>query len=994
MYITYKFSALTNGQHIAFDDRTDGLWFDSGTVTASAVRFNPTAAGIGVSFSGKTVWLDGARFAAMNPVPAGGIRFTNDSYLYVGDSTGNTRHDFYANDWSSLNTQTGNIQFWGLGGADHAVTGSGNDWLVGNEALSPLNHVSRSGSGGSPASSSSATISADGRFVGFFGGWTGFGSQSNIATDVFVKDMTSGRVTNEHKTATGNFGLSGSGEPVISADGQWLAFWTNSALLPSAPGSTIFVAGTTSTALKAASTTTDGVYANGPTDNPDISADGRYVVFESRATNLATLGNAAYDDIFVKDLETGELLRVSTSLTGGDANADCRDPKISADGRYVVFSSYATNLSVKDGSYHADVYLWDRTTQALTNVTGGRGGDFDALNADVAYDGGHGGLVVFETGKALVADDTNNTIDVYAYSIIDETFTRVSVRADGSQVGVASGSPAVSGDGRWVVFTGGSDLLVAGDSNGYRDVFVKDLSSGAIALVSRPASGQANQSSGSPDISLGGNWIVFESSASNLAATDGNGSLVDVFRVSNPLLRDTLAGGAGHDTYVVNRPENIVEAAGAGIDTVMSSITYSLPANVENLVLSGSKSLSGFGNALANVITGNAGNNRIDGAGGVDTASYANATGPVVVDLTLTGAQATGFGSDTLVNIENLVGSAFNDRLTGNAQANRLDGGAGNDTLAGGAGDDTYVVDSSADIISEPAIAGTDTVISRVTWTLQSFLENLTLTGTDPINGSGNQAANVITGNSAANTLNGDGGNDSLHGGAGNDNLVGGAGNDRLDGGTGNDTMTGGEGSDTYVSDSAADIISENGTGLGDVDTVISAVSWTLGSTLESLTLSGSNAINGTGNWQANVIIGNVAANTLGGGTGNDTLSGFDGNDMLTGGAGNDRLSGGNGADRFRFVTTGDGVDTITDFASGTDKIAIVAANFGLVSGSTANLVVNGTPTSGAAVFLYTSATGSLAFDPDGIGPQAAVTLATLANRPPAFNAGDILVGN
>mgnify|MGYP001052323563 CR=1 FL=1 len=163
------------------------------------------------------------------------------------------------------------------------------------------------------------------------------------------------------------------------------------------------------------------------------------------------------------------------------------------------------------------------------------------------------------------------------------------------------------------------------------------------------------------------------------------------------------------------------------------------------------------------------------------------------------------------------------------------------------------------------------------------------------------------------------------------------------------DRMEGGPGNDVYAVDSNSDVVVE-GAGEG-TDRVSSTVSWVLGSEVENLTLAGTADTNGTGNALANVITGTAAANAMDGGAGADTLSGADGNDTLTGGAGSDRLTGGNGADRFRFVTTGDGVDTITDFASGTDKIAIVAANFGLVAGGTANLVVNGNPSSAAAIF-------------------------------------------
>jgi Ca2+-binding RTX toxin-like protein len=140
-------------------------------------------------------------------------------------------------------------------------------------------------------------------------------------------------------------------------------------------------------------------------------------------------------------------------------------------------------------------------------------------------------------------------------------------------------------------------------------------------------------------------------------------------------------------------------------------------------------------------------------------------------------------------------------------------------------------------------------------------------------------------------------------------------------------------------------------------------------------------------------IDGGDGDDTLVGGFGSDTLLGGLGNDTLTGGLGADRLTGGTGSDTFRFVTTGDGSDTIYDFASGTDKIYVVAANFGLTAGSGANLVINGTPSSGAAAFVYNSTTGTLGFDEDGNGIAAATQLATLSNKPVGFNSADFVLG-
>ena len=272
---------------------------------------------------------------------------------------------------------------------------------------------------------------------------------------------------------------------------------------------------------------------------------------------------------------------------------------------------------------------------------------------------------------------------------------------------------------------------------------------------------------------------------------------------------DSLVGGLGNDTYLVDSAlDVIVEAAASGIDTVSSSVDYVLSADLENLTLTGT-ALSGTGNTVGNVITGNAGNNT-------------------------------------------------------------LDGGAGNDTLNGGAGNDTYVVESTLDVIVEAAAGGTDTVISSATYTLGAELENLTLTGSAVLSGTGTAVANVITGNAASNLLAGLGGNDTL---------LGLAGNDTLDGGAGVDSLVGGLGNDSYIVDSAADVLVE-AAGEG-IDTVSSSVDYVLSADLENLTLTGT-ALSGTGNTVGNVITGNAGNNTLDGGAGNDTLNGGAGNDIYT----------------------------------------------------------------------------------------------------------------
>ena len=361
---------------------------------------------------------------------------------------------------------------------------------------------------------------------------------------------------------------------------------------------------------------------------------------------------------------------------------------------------------------------------------------------------------------------------------------------------------------------------------------------------------------------------------------------------------DTLLGGAGNDTYAVDVATDVVtEAANEGTDTVLSAVTWTLGSNVENLTLTGMSAINASGNTLANVLTGNSAANTLNGDLGADTlvgaagndtyvvdnngdvvtelanegtdlvqSSVSNTLAANVENLTLTGTWVISGTGNALDNV--LTGNGVNNTLTGGAGNDTLDGGLGADSLIGGAGNDLYFVDAAGDVVSEALNEGTDTVQSLVTWTLVSNLENLTLGGTAVINGTGNTLDNMLIGNSANNTL------------------TGGAGNDTLDGGLGNDTMIGGVGNDTFVVNVATDVVTEalnEGT-----DTVQSAVSWTLVSNLENLTLTGSSVINGTGNAFDNVLSGNGANNTLTGAAGNDTLDGGLGTDSLVGGAGND----------------------------------------------------------------------------------------------------------
>jgi hypothetical protein len=259
-------------------------------------------------------------------------------------------------------------------------------------------------------------------------------------------------------------------------------------------------------------------------------------------------------------------------------------------------------------------------------------------------------------------------------------------------------------------------------------------------------------------------------------------------------------------------------------------------------------------------------------------------------------------------------GMAGNDSLLGQGGDDYLDGGTGNDTLKGSIGSDTYVVDSTLDVLAEDSLdPGIDTVRASVSWTLKNYFENLVLTGTTNLNGTGNAAANTITGNDGANVLDGKGGNDVLAGGKGND---------------------------TYVVDSTGDVVTESSS--QGTDLVKSSVTWALGPNVERLTLTGSGIINGTGNSLVNIITGNVAKNVLNGGGGSDKLNGGDGNDVLVWDAADSSVDGAGGTDTLKVnaasldlasATAVDRVE-ILDLA-GTVALTLAAADIAAVSGGT-----------------------------------------------------------
>ena len=378
-------------------------------------------------------------------------------------------------------------------------------------------------------------------------------------------------------------GDAASSSPSISSDGRFIAFKSDATNL--VVGSTngarsIYVKDTRTGATSGVSTSSEGVNGNRDSDNPVISGNGRFVAFDSAATNLipgdnnsqcvsASGTNVNCPDVFSKDMETGATKLVSASAAGAQGNSASLHPSVSADGRFVAFSSAASNLVPGDTNGKADVFLKDMQTGAVTRISAGAEGSEGDDDSDAPSISADGRFVAFRSNAGnLVANDTNGKTDVFLKDTQTGVLTRVSTSAGGGQAGAASGytSLAISASGRYVAFDSGAADLVPGDENGKRDVFIKDTQTGAIALVSASAAGgQGDQDSyESIAVSADGRFVAFSSDASNLVANDTNAASgkTDIF------LKDMQSGAI-----------QLISAGSTGIQAMGRSMMVSMSAD-------------------------------------------------------------------------------------------------------------------------------------------------------------------------------------------------------------------------------------------------------------------------------------------------------------------------------------------------------------------------------------------------------------------------------
>jgi Ca2+-binding RTX toxin-like protein len=648
-----------------------------------------------------------------------------------------------------------------------------------------------------------------------------------------------------------------------------------------------------------------------------FSLDGTKVLFETLATNVVSGDTNAASDVFVIDLGTGAITRLGVNELGVEANGTVFRANFSADGSQVVFSSRATNLSPGDADTGVDVYVQDLDTGLITLVStsasGVKGNGVSGAQGASVFSP-DGTLVAFtSTATNLVPGDTNGVYDIFIKNLVTGAITRANVSAAGIEANGAFFDPgSFSPDGtKLLIRADSADNLVPGAGTG--NIFVKDLVTGELTLVTADADGvQGNSFSYPGGFSPDGRYVVFQSNASNLVPGDTNGQQ-DIF------IKDLLTGSvtrvsAAPDGTQANGYNATPRFSPDGLSVIFWTFAPNLAANVDTT--RGSwvvVRIAHLATEGVDALSGTAAGETIDGLGGDD-----------VID---------GLDGD-----DTLDGGAGNDELIGGDGADYLRGGDGADILRGGAGDDTYVVDSAGDIADETGGDGTDLVWSRVSWTLGAGLENLTLgAGGLATDGFGNSLNNVITGNASDNVLigfsgddtltgnggrdelQGDSGDDALDGGQGNDLLYGGSDNDVLDGGIGNDYLNGGAGADTMSGGAGNDTYHVDDAG----DVVIEVEAGSAGGA-QDLVYSSVNFTLGANIENLNFVgstgligVGNGLRNNMTGADGADVLHGGGDVDTLTGAMGDDMLFGEAGND----IINGGGDGDWIEGGAGSDRL-------------------------------------------------------------------------
>jgi len=694
----------------------------------------------------------------------------------------------------TLNGTSGNDTIYGESGSNTINGGNGNDVLIGDSIVASkftLGDTSAAGTMGNNGGINPA-FSGDGTTIGFYSGSTNLIPGTNIVSPgIYVKNLITGKVTLASCDASGtplNIIQNLAVTPSLNFNGTEIAFEG----FDTHGKDGIYVKNLITGALTVETIGPSGQAANDVAHHPRLSPDGTKLMFDSDATNLVAGDTNGHTDVFIRDLTTNTTTLVSevNGVTPTLANGDSDNASWSADGTRIVFESRASNLVADNTHTWEQIYTKNLATGVITEVSAdsfasgfGNGNSWNPV-----FDPKDNNKFAFETyATDFVNSDTNGFEDIYLRDAVHSAAYQESIKVDGS-MNVTQGNnhsfyPEFSPDGNYIVFDSQASNFVTNDTNGHRDVYMVNIATHQITLISQNGSGvvgngDSGYSEGPPVFSPDGSVIMFATDATNYlsgmagsnvilknigAGTPGNdmlnggaGNDTLVGGSGNDTLDggtgvDMMYGGGGDDTYIVDNVGDVVtENTNAGTDTVETTLlSYTLPANVENLIFAGSGNFTGNGNSLANTITGGAGNDTIRPGSGSDTVNagvgndYINMSayltaadkidggaGSDVVELSgnYTGANAVIFNATTLVNVEVLdltAGHSYslttNNATVASGQTLKINGstlgasdvlafngaaetnghfviigGLGADKLTGGALSDTFTYTSAA----------------------------------------------------------------------------------------------------------------------------------------------------------------------------------------------------------------------------------------------------------------------------------------------------------
>lgn len=375
--------------------------------------------------------------------------------------------------------------------------------------------------------------SANGEIIGFTSNATNLVTgDTNGFDDVFVTDMSNNTIKRISVSSSGVQGNGNSDQVDISKDGNFAIFRSSASNLVA--GDTnglqdIFWHNISTGETRRVSVASDGTESNGTSEFAAISGNGRYVVFESNATNLVAGDTNGQWDIFLHDTLTGTTERVSMGLGGAETNGTSYNATVSDDGSFIAFVSTASNIDPAATSSNNQIFLYNRTTQETILVSksdAGIEGNGQSNNPSISADGRF--IAYSSTSNNLVAGDTNGFEDVFVFDTLTQTTRRVSVSSDGTQANNQSEDAQISSDGRFISFISRATNLVEGDTNGTTDLFVKDLESGETRRIGFNSDGSQTNNNISGRITSDGRSALYQSTE-NLNGSVTNG-LSDIFR--------------------------------------------------------------------------------------------------------------------------------------------------------------------------------------------------------------------------------------------------------------------------------------------------------------------------------------------------------------------------------------------------------------------------------------------------------------------------------